>query len=257
MNKFILLLICLIAFSIDVSAATYYLKGTVLDDETGASLEYASVKVLNTRFGGSIDQNGNFEIYVDANKLYTIKISHVGYYSIEDSIYPNSQPKFYYLKVNPAEMEEVVCVGGICEEQPETAPSGGEIEEISSGAEFPSVSMESTAYRDLLKQKSWTNYISTGGMPWKDSAKFRDDTKKICSFGCNAAPWCEGDRSELLDNNGNPLYNNINIKSYCADSTRENPYEDECDGNGVIEYSCKENKCIKEEVKECSSGEVC
>jgi len=101
-----------------------------------------------------------------------------------------------------------------------------------------------------------TRIPSSEALSWKNE-DFRKEKEQECLKGCDAAPWCEGDRSELLDDEGNSLHNNVKFWAFCADATREIPYGDECSGNGVIEYSCKENKCVEEKVKDCPPEKPC
>ncbi len=55
------------------------IQGTVLDENAGMPLPYATVLIMNTELGASTDENGNFFILNVPPGRYIVKISSVGY----------------------------------------------------------------------------------------------------------------------------------------------------------------------------------
>lgn len=82
--RFILLLI--LSFSAFVHASTGVLSGTVTDEETGEPLPGVNVILVNTPFGTSTDQDGFFEIKGLQPASYTIRLSYIGYRTIEKTV---------------------------------------------------------------------------------------------------------------------------------------------------------------------------
>lgn len=63
---------------------TYRFSGLISDKITGKKLDYASISVDETRYG-TLSQKGRFSLILPAGK-HKIKISHLGYESIEEEI---------------------------------------------------------------------------------------------------------------------------------------------------------------------------
>ena len=58
------------------------LRGSVSDSLSGEALPFANILIENTSFGSAADSKGNFIIAgIPANKLYTVKVSFLGYKS--------------------------------------------------------------------------------------------------------------------------------------------------------------------------------
>ena len=72
-----------ITFTLNIFAQTGTLKGKVVDKEDGEILIGANVILLGTKFGAASDIDGNYEIKNIPVGNYSVKVSFVGYKTIE------------------------------------------------------------------------------------------------------------------------------------------------------------------------------
>jgi hypothetical protein len=84
MNRFLLVLLFVLT-SLHVSAQTGVVFGTIREKLTGAPMKGVSVLVKERQIGTSTIENGNYSIILPPGK-FTLRISHVGYESIEQTL---------------------------------------------------------------------------------------------------------------------------------------------------------------------------
>src|SRR4030095_3248952 len=104
MRKFLTLVKVLVCISFLAQAQTRKVSGKVLD-EKGDPVPFASVKIKGTNNGVAADQNGGFQIALDANT--SLLISSAGYANPEVSIGSSIEVVTITMKAN-AQMQEVV-----------------------------------------------------------------------------------------------------------------------------------------------------
>jgi hypothetical protein len=104
--KPVLLAISLLLFSLE-GFAQYVIKGRVVDAESQAPLEFATVFVNNSTFGAITDGEGGFEISVPPGN-HELVISYMGYSPFSFSFTTESLKEFYEFRIlpQPIELEE-------------------------------------------------------------------------------------------------------------------------------------------------------
>lgn len=123
------------------------ITGKVLDTESKSPLPGATIQLLNSNKSTLSDSNGEF-IFSDLQKInYTIKISYVGYETMEKRINSSSELLVFTLKVSPFITDEVI-ISAIraSEKMPMTFQTieKKDIEKQNTGKDFPYM-LESTA----------------------------------------------------------------------------------------------------------------
>lgn len=86
MIKKLQLLIALVAAAGGVFAQTSVLKGFTYDEASGENLPYCSIQLTGTSHGALSDGNGAFLINKIPNGTYVVKVSHLGYIDILDTL---------------------------------------------------------------------------------------------------------------------------------------------------------------------------
>ena len=107
---------CLLFFAIiaplSISAQTGIIKGRISNKLTNEPLPFATVQIVGTQKGGQTDESGNYEITDLDAKLYSIKITFVGYKEVEafEIQVTNAKPTVlnFDLEESTAGLEEVV-----------------------------------------------------------------------------------------------------------------------------------------------------
>ena len=105
MKKSFLILLTICLFS---NAYSQRIKGTVFDDKTKSTIDFASVYMDGTFQGTNSDKNGNFELNISNRTSLPLVISAVGYYSVKLENYSLNKPILVYLTPKVYELNEVV-----------------------------------------------------------------------------------------------------------------------------------------------------
>ena len=79
MNNIYLLLAALL-ISNNIFAQTFVLSGRITDAQSGESLSYGNIRVLNTTLGTAANTNGDYELKLSRGE-YSLVASYIGYYS--------------------------------------------------------------------------------------------------------------------------------------------------------------------------------
>jgi hypothetical protein len=106
MVRKISLIIILIALS--TAGYTQVIKGTILDLNTHARINFASVYFNGTFVGTHTDQKGYFELDISRYRSMPLTISALGYYSITIADLQSEKPFLIYLAPKIYELNEVV-----------------------------------------------------------------------------------------------------------------------------------------------------
>jgi len=96
--------------NVSLDLKTSNITGIVLDSKTGKPLEYASVGIINTQFGGVTDANGSFSFEVKGlSANASIRFSMIGYapqvYKVDEYLSKNGQIQ---LEETPVVIPEVI-----------------------------------------------------------------------------------------------------------------------------------------------------
>jgi hypothetical protein len=104
-------LISILLISVCSSAYNQILKGTIQDQSTGISVNFATVYFNGTFVGTHSDQNGNFELDISKYKSMPLTVSALGYYTV--TISDLSSAKYYRILLVPKvfELGEVLVKG--------------------------------------------------------------------------------------------------------------------------------------------------
>ncbi len=84
--KIIYLILSFLLISINIKSQTFVVSGGISDAQSGESLSYGNVRVLNTTLGTAANTNGDYELKLSRGE-YSLVASYIGYYS--DTIYVN------------------------------------------------------------------------------------------------------------------------------------------------------------------------
>ena len=126
MTKKIHLFITLIILTSSVIAQNSVLKGFTYDESSGESLPYCSIQLIGTSFGALSDGNGAFLINKIPNGKYTVKISHLGYmdlYDTLDIVKSETFTKRYSISPNSQKLDAVQIMGENTRKEQETRTS--------------------------------------------------------------------------------------------------------------------------------------
>ncbi|MEO1217865.1 MAG: DUF5686 and carboxypeptidase regulatory-like domain-containing protein [Bacteroidota bacterium] len=101
-------LILILSFCLSTQAQnSYRFSGLISDKNTGEKLDYASISVDDTRYG-TLSQKGKFSLILPAGK-HKIKISHLGYESIEEEInLTSNMERSYQLEEEVVVLDQVI-----------------------------------------------------------------------------------------------------------------------------------------------------
>lgn len=117
----------LLMFSVFVlSAQNAVIKGFTYDESSGESLPYCSIQLVGTQFGALSDGNGAFLINKIPTGTYAVKISHLGYIDLYDTLnITNGQTftKRYSISPNSQTLDAVQIVGENTRKEQETRTS--------------------------------------------------------------------------------------------------------------------------------------
>ena len=78
--NYIYLFIAVLLISNNIFPQTYVLSGRVTDAQSGESLSYGNIRVLNTTLGTAANTNGDYELKLSPGE-YSLVASYIGYYS--------------------------------------------------------------------------------------------------------------------------------------------------------------------------------
>jgi hypothetical protein len=95
------------------------IKGSVVDEETGASLENVNVFLANTSIGTTTEKNGTFNIENTPFGTYDIIFSHIGYKTEKRSILSYKQGNYNFnisLKPQAINLNQINVTGTIPED---------------------------------------------------------------------------------------------------------------------------------------------
>jgi hypothetical protein len=84
------------------------IKGTVLDKNTRAPVEFAMLYFNGTTLGTYSDENGKFELDVTEHANMPLTVSAINYYSFNVTDFSASKPVIVFLTAKVIELEEVV-----------------------------------------------------------------------------------------------------------------------------------------------------
>ncbi|MEM6802075.1 MAG: DUF5686 and carboxypeptidase regulatory-like domain-containing protein [Bacteroidota bacterium] len=107
-NYWMLMTLGLILIGLPVQAQKKYrFSGEILDSNRKTPINFASVSVDGTRYG-TLSQNGRFSLMLPEGR-HKIKISHLGYASLEEEILLNAAvEKTFFLEEESVELDEVI-----------------------------------------------------------------------------------------------------------------------------------------------------
>lgn len=86
MKKSILFAGLLILFATALSAQNTMLKGFTYDESNGETLPYCTIQLMGTSYGALSDTKGAFVINKIPKGTFVVKVSHLGYNDIYDTI---------------------------------------------------------------------------------------------------------------------------------------------------------------------------
>ncbi|MBI5404416.1 MAG: carboxypeptidase-like regulatory domain-containing protein [Ignavibacteriae bacterium] len=113
MFKRVFFLFLFFAFIIATAySQTYRLTGKISDSKTGKPLSFASVKIADTTYGTTSDQNGEFILRLGKGYFKAI-ISYIGYFSDTASVFIDSKDEERNIFLKPTEIitEEIEVLG--------------------------------------------------------------------------------------------------------------------------------------------------
>ncbi|MDH3269187.1 MAG: DUF5686 and carboxypeptidase regulatory-like domain-containing protein, partial [Ignavibacteria bacterium] len=90
--KIIYLIIAVLLISNNIFSQTFVLSGQIVDAQSGESLSYGNVRVLNTTLGTAANTNGDYELKLSPGE-YSLVASYIGYYSDTISVNLNKDLK--------------------------------------------------------------------------------------------------------------------------------------------------------------------
>jgi len=93
-----------ISLSFVVLAQSIYIKGVVLDNETGLPVEGVDVLVAESQHNVITDQNGNFSFTLDSESKYQITLSRIGYKSYRTTVEPSNNIMPLEIRLIPTEI---------------------------------------------------------------------------------------------------------------------------------------------------------
>lgn len=108
MKKYLLLLLIT---NLYISAYNQVIRGTVFDQQTEDTIEFASVFFSGTFVGTTSDLNGNFELDVTKYASRPLTLSAIGYYSTTLNDFSTGEPLLVYLKPKVYDIEEISVSG--------------------------------------------------------------------------------------------------------------------------------------------------
>jgi len=105
-------LIVFTVFFVSVQAQTYKLTGKISDSKTGKSLSFATVKLADTAYGTTADQNGEYILRLGKG-YYKAIFSYIGYFSDTASIFieEKNEERNIFLKPTEIVTEEIEVLG--------------------------------------------------------------------------------------------------------------------------------------------------
>ena len=101
-------LLLLLFISFDIVAYNQVIKGTILDMENHARINFAYVYFNGTFVGTNSDNEGYFEIDISQYPSMPLTISALGYYSVTLDVISPTKPLLVFLKPKLYELDEVV-----------------------------------------------------------------------------------------------------------------------------------------------------
>jgi len=102
------LILSFIFFNSSSIAFSQVVKGTVLDQQSKAIIEFASIYFSGTFVGTATDENGKFILDISKYILMPLTISAIGYYSVTLTDFLSDEPLIIYLTPKVYEFNEVV-----------------------------------------------------------------------------------------------------------------------------------------------------
>lgn len=110
MQKLKFLILVIVVFSARVLTAQITITGKVLEESTGESLPFATIKILSTNKGTTTNVDGFFTLFNVPTDTSTIVVNYVGYEQLSIKLNPEFIKSRIVAKLNPitSTLEEVV-----------------------------------------------------------------------------------------------------------------------------------------------------
>jgi hypothetical protein len=102
------LLVLSLFINLYITAYNQIIRGTILDQNTKSTINFASIYFSGTYIGTNSDQDGNFELDISKYASLPLTISALGYYSVTLTKFSTSNPNIIYMTPKVFELGEVV-----------------------------------------------------------------------------------------------------------------------------------------------------
>jgi iron complex outermembrane receptor protein/hemoglobin/transferrin/lactoferrin receptor protein len=102
MKQIFLLIYFFCSSAFCLQGQNFLLKGRIYDSQTQASIERANIVILQTSLGVSSDKEGNFSIQLPNFQKVTLKISCIGYETLQKEIRVSEQSEELAMPMRPA-----------------------------------------------------------------------------------------------------------------------------------------------------------